>query len=54
MVLNLIPMEWWCDQTSCNMSIPLHIWIVEVQIPAIRGDVMILSTFVAHKVMYGA
>ena len=54
MVPHLIPMEWWCDQTSCNTSIPLHIWIVEVQILAIRGDVTILSTHVAHKVTYGA
>ena len=54
MVPHLIPMEWWCDQTSCNMSIPFHIWIMEVHILAIRRDVMILFTCVTHKATYGA
>ena len=54
MIPYLIPIEWWYDQKSCNTSIPLHIWIMEVCNLAVGGDVTILSACVAHKATYCA
>ena len=29
MIPHIMPIEWGCHKTSCNTTIPLHIWIMK-------------------------